>query len=381
MKDPIRQRLFTPGPINTGEAVRNAMQRDMGSRDAAFIQIVRDIRKELLKIAGAGSEFAAVPMQGSGTFAIEAAIGSLIPADGRLLVLSNGAYGRRMIAIARRLGIAVESIETPETEPNDPASVKAHLAMHPEVTHVAAVHCETTTGILNPIPEIGTVVAAAGRHFIVDAMSTFGGIPVDVAGWNIGCLIASANKCIEGVPGIAFAIVRTASLEASLGHARSVSLDLCDQWDELERSGQFRFTPPTHVLLAFAAALEALAREGGAGAREKRYRENQRTLLQGMNAMGFATVLRADLQSPILTAFHSPADARFAFEDFYGRLAARGLVIYPGKLSRIDSFRIGTIGQLTPQDLADLLEGIRASLVDMGIALPLALRAKAPPAR
>ena len=371
MTDHARVRLFTPGPLNTSDAVRDAMQRDIGSRDAEFIQIVRDIRKDLLAIAGTGPEFTAVPMQGSGTFAIEAAIGSLIPAGGKLLVLANGAYGRRMIAIAQRLGIATGSIESPETEPNDPASVKTHLAAHPEITHVAAVHCETTTGILNPIAEIGAVVAASGRYFLVDAMSSFGGIPVDVTGWNINCLISSANKCLEGVPGIAFAIVRTASLDESRGRARSVSLDLPAQRDELDRSGQFRFTPPTHGILALAAALDALGREGGVAEREKRYRENQRVLLSGMKGMGFQTVLRRELQSPIITAFQFPDDPRFDFEDFHRRLAERGLVIYPGKLSRTDSFRIGTIGHLTPRDFGDLLEGIRASLEAMGVALPL----------
>lgn len=371
MTDPIRPRLFTPGPINTHDAVRSAMQRDMGSRDAAFIQTVREIRLGLLQIAGAGPEFAAVPMQGSGTFAIEAAIGSLIPADGKLLVLTNGAYGRRMITIAQRLGIPVYSIESPETEPNDPAALQSYLIAHPEVTHVAAVHCETTTGILNPIAEIGAIVASAGRRFLVDAMSSFGGIPVDVGAWGIDCLVSSANKCLEGVPGIAFAIVRTASLEAARGHARSVSLDLPAQWDEFDRSGQFRFTPPTHVILALSAALEDLTREGGVGVREKRYWENQRALLHGMKAMGFQPVLRAELQSPVITAFHTPPDPRFDFEGFYRRLAARALVIYPGKLSRIESFRIGTIGRLVQQDFADLLDGIRASLIDMGVALPL----------
>jgi 2-aminoethylphosphonate-pyruvate transaminase len=362
MSDPDRQRLFTPGPINTSAAVRQAMQRDMGSRDESFIQIVRDIRKTLLGIAGAGADFTTVLMQGSGTFAIEAAVGSLIPADGKLLVLVNGAYGRRIVTIAQRLGIAVDCIATPETGPIDPVAVKAHLAAHPEVTHVAAVHCETTTGILNPIAEIGAVVAAAGRRFIVDAMSSFGGIPVDVVACKIDCLISSANKCLEGVPGIGFVIVRTALLVESRGRARSLSLDLCAQWDELERSGQFRFTPPTHVILALAAALDELSREGGVAAREKRYRENQRALLAGMKSMGFRPVLSDKLQSPIITAFHTPTDPRFDFDDFYRRLAARGLVIYPGKLSCIDSFRIGTIGQLTPQDFADLLEGIRSSL-------------------
>jgi 2-aminoethylphosphonate-pyruvate transaminase len=370
MTEPTRQRLFTPGPLNTSDAVRSAMLRDMGSRDPDFIEIVRNIRRDLLAIPGAGPEYTAVPVQGSGTFAIESAIGSLLPANGKLLVLVNGAYGKRMLAIVQRLGIAVESIESPETEPNDPAAAKAHLAAHPEVTHVAAVHCETTTGIVNPIAEIGAVVTAAGRRFMVDAMSSFGGMPVDVGGWNIDCLISSANKCLESVPGLAFAIVRTASLEASCGCARSLSLDLHAQWAELERSGQFRFTPPTHVILALSAALEALAREGGVTAREARYRNNHWMVLDGMQAMGFQPVLRPELRSPIITAFHTPTDPRFDFTEFYNQLARRDLLIYPGKLSGIDSFRIGTIGALTTQDFSDLLAGIRAALDAMHVAMP-----------
>jgi 2-aminoethylphosphonate-pyruvate transaminase len=371
MKEPARDRLFTPGPINTDASVRNAMLRDMGSRDAAFVEVVRGIRSALLKVAGATAGYTAVPVQGSGTLAIEAAIGSLIPTDCRLLVLVNGAYGRRIVSIAQRLGIAVECIESPETEPNDPAAVKARLAAHPEISHVAVVHCETTTGILNPVAEIGGVVAGPGRRFLVDAMSSFGGISIDVPASNIDCLIASANKCLEGVPGVAFAIARTGWIESSAGLARSLSLDLRAQWQEFERSGQFRFTPPTHVILALAAALDLLEAEGGVAARERRYRGNQRALLAGMTAMGFRPVLRPEVQSPIITAFHSPADPRFDFAELYRRLAARGLLIYPGKLSQIDSFRIGTIGRLVPQDFEDLIDGIRSSLEAMDVALPL----------
>ena len=369
MTQPARQRLFTPGPLNTSEAVRSAMLRDMGSRDPDFLEIVRTIRRKLLAIASARPQDTAVLVQGSGTFAIESAIGSLLPKDGKLLVPVNGAYGQRMAAIARRLGIAVETIECPETEPNDPAAVAARLATDAAITHVAAVHCETSSGVMNPIAEIGAVVAAAGRQFLVDAMSSFGGLPVDISGWRIDCLVSSANKCLEGAPGLAFAIVRTTSLEASRGCARSLSLDLHAQWQELERSGQFRFTPPTHVILALAAALDALAREGGATAREQRYRHRHRMVMTGMEAMGFQPGLRPELRSPIITAFHTPADPRFDFGVFYQQLVRRDLLIYPGKLSGIDSFRIGTIGALTTGDFTDLLDGIRAALDAMNVVM------------
>jgi 2-aminoethylphosphonate-pyruvate transaminase len=271
------------------------------------------------------------------------------------VVLANGAYGERMAAIAERLGISIRLERCAENESPDPGTVQRLIQEESAATHVAIVHCETTTGILNPIDEIARIVKASGREFIVDAMSSFGGVPLDLNKLQIDYLISSPNKCLESVPGFSFVLARRAALEASRGRARSVSLDLLAQWEGLEQNGQFRFTPPTHALLAFARALEELRQEGGVSARAARYRANHETLRTGMRKLGFAEYLPAERQSNIITAFCYPDDPNFRFEDFYQRLRAHGFVIYPGKLSRADSFRIGTIGSINEQNVRDLV--------------------------
>jgi 2-aminoethylphosphonate-pyruvate transaminase len=357
MKDPL---LFTPGPLTTSATVKAAMQRDIGSRDTDFVELVAGIRSELLGIAGVSPEegYEAVLIQGSGTFGLESVISSVIPWEGRFVVLANGAYGERMAAIAERLGISTRLASWPENESPDPATVQRLIEEEPAATHVAIVHCETTTGILNPIDEIARIVKASGRELIVDAMSSFGGVPLDLSKLQIDYLISSPNKCLEGVPGFSFVLARRAALRSSKGRARSVSLDLLAQWEGLERNGQFRFTPPTHALLAFARALEELRQEGGVSARAARYRANHEILRTGMRKLGFAEYLPAERQSNIITAFRYPEDSNFRFEDFYHNLRVRGFVIYPGKLSQADCFRIGTIGRIEEQDVRDLVAAI-----------------------
>jgi 2-aminoethylphosphonate-pyruvate transaminase len=274
------------------------------------------------------------------------------------VVVANGAYGDRMAAIAERLGISTRLARWPENESPDPATVQRLVDEEPAVTHVAIVHCETTTGILNPIDEIARIVKASGREFIVDAMSSFGGVPLDLSKLGIDYLVSSPNKCLEGVPGFSFVLARREALEGTKGRARSVSLDLLAQWEGLERNGQFRFTPPTHALLAFATSLEELREEGGVSARAVRYRANHEALRKGMRKLGFAEYLPAERQSNIITSFRYPDDPNFGFEDFYHRLRARGFVIYPGKLSQVDCFRIGTIGRITKQNVRDLVAAI-----------------------
>jgi len=347
--------LFTPGPLTTSATVKQAMLRDLGSRDREFLEIVGEIRRALLHLGGAGPpDYECVLMQGSGTFAIESVISSAIPRGGKLLVLVNGAYGRRIAQIARVHAIPVEVIETPENQRIHARDVAAGQG----VTHVAVVHCETTTGILNPIEEIGERVAASGAFYIVDAMSSFGAIPVDLARARIDFLISSANKCIEGVPGFGFVLARRAALDSSQGQARTLSLDLHAQWTGLERDGQFRFTPPTHVLLAFHQALRELEEEGGVAARARRYARNHARLTRGMRDLGFEAYLAGADQSYIITSFRYPADPSFRFAQFYSQLSDLGFVIYPGKLSTEPCFRIGTIGRITEADIERLLAAI-----------------------
>jgi 2-aminoethylphosphonate-pyruvate transaminase len=352
--------LFTPGPLTTSDGVKKAMLRDAGSRDGEFIAVVREIRDRLLAIGGAapGGDYECVLMQGSGTFAIESVISSAIPRDGRLLVLVNGAYGRRIAQMARVHGIAVDTLEEAENRKIAPEKVAEKLAEAPGTTHVAVIHCETTTGILNPVEEIGAVVKNAGAAYIVDAMSSFGAIPMDLASMQADFAVSSANKCIEGVPGFGFILARREPLSAAKGQARTLSLDLYAQWAGLEGDGQFRFTPPTHVLLAFHQALVELDAEGGVEGRATRYTRNHATLVAGMSAMGFEQYLAPQDQSYIITTYRYPRDPEFSFEAFYSQLSELGFLIYPGKLSQEPCFRIGTIGRMDVKDIERLLEGI-----------------------
>lgn len=351
--------LFTPGPLTTAPTVKQAMLRDLGSRDFAFIQTVRDIRSRLLDIGAAtGKGYEAILMQGSGTFSVEAVFSSTVARDGKVLIIVNGAYGKRMAQMCKVLGIAHEALEFPEDQLPDLAQIAAALDGG-NFSDVAVVHCETTTGIVNPVEAIGALVKKSGARYFVDAMSSFGAIPIDVAAAEIDYIVSSANKCIEGVPGFGFIIARLEALLETEGRARSLSLDLLSQWRGLEKDGQFRFTPPTHALLAFHQALLELELEGGAEGRAARYRENYATLVSGMRTLGFEEYLPAEKQGYIITSFRYPEHANWNFEAFYKHLNERGYVIYPGKVSNADCFRIGNIGRIFESDVRDLIAAIR----------------------
>lgn len=362
--DPI---LLTPGPLTTSATVKQAMTRDWGSRDGAFIAMNRTIRDKLAELAHAADSHVTVPLQGSGTFAVEAMIGTMVPADGKLLVLINGAYGQRILRIARTIGLEVEAITVAEDEPVCPETLDAALTADDGFTHVAVVHCETTSGILNPLAEVAAVTQKHGRALLVDSMSAFGALPVDARTTTFQALAASSNKCLEGAPGMGFVLVERRALAAAEGNAHSLSLDLNDQWKGFEANGQWRFTPPTHVLAAFHQALLEHADEGGVEGRGARYRDNRDTLIAGMRALGFETLLPDVLQAPIIITFHMPADPKFVFADFYDRLRDRGFVIYPGKLTVADSFRMGCIGRIDRGDIERALAAVRAVLGEMGV--------------
>lgn len=362
--------LFTPGPLTTSRTVKQAMLRDLGSRDFEFIELVKDIRRRLVALGECrDGSYEAVLMQGSGTFSIEAVLSSAVAPDGKVLVIVNGAYGKRMVQILRTLKVDHAILECSEDETPDLGSVKQALQNDPAISFVAIVHCETTTGIINPIREVGKLAHDAGATYFVDAMSSFGAVPIDLAGCGIDYLVSSANKCIEGVPGFGFVIARREALLATEGFARSLSLDLLAQWRGLEGNGQFRFTPPTHALLAFHQALLELEGEGGVAGRAARYRANYETLLAGMREMGFDEYLAPERQGYIITSFRYPPHPNFTFDEFYTRLNDKGYVIYPGKVSNADCFRIGNIGRIFAHDVRDLLRAIRETLTEMGIEL------------
>jgi 2-aminoethylphosphonate-pyruvate transaminase len=368
---PARDKLlFTPGPLTTSLTVKHAMLHDAGSWHFEFNALVRDIRQKLLNLAGVDpAKFECVLMQGSGTFGVESVLATTLPPNGKLLVLSNGAYGERMIQMAHCLKIPVVPLRFPEDKPPDPAMLSEELAKDKSITHVAAVHCETTTGILNRIEPLGQVVARHERTFIVDAMSSFAAVPIDFARCGIDYLISSANKCIEGVPGFSFVIARKDHLLGCEGYARSLSLDLLAQLKGFEKNGQFRYTPPTHSILAFRQALVELDHEGGIIGRAARYIRNHETLLSGMTRLGFKSYLPADVQSYIITSFHYPNHPKFTFQEFYRRLSDEGYIIYPGKLSQIDLFRIGNIGRLFEADMNALVYAIGSILEKMGVTM------------
>ncbi|MFQ5401726.1 MAG: 2-aminoethylphosphonate--pyruvate transaminase, partial [Anaerolineae bacterium] len=339
--------LFTPGPLTTSRTVKQAMLRDLGSRDFEFIRTVRQIRQDLLELGEvAGQGYEAIIMQGSGTFGIEAVLSSVTPPDGKWLIIINGAYGRRMAHICDVLQIETAVLQYPENSKPDLAAIEAALAQDEQITHVGTVHCETTTGIINPVAEMGAIVRRYGRVFFVDAMSSFGAVPLNIADAEIDFLVSSANKCIEGVPGFSFVLARREALLACEGYARSVCLDLVAQWRGLKKNGQFRFTPPTHTLLAFAQALQELMAEGGVNGRAARYRRNYETLVAGMRRMGFTEYLKPEDQGHIITSFYYPDHPNFDYNRFYEALNARDFVIYPGKVSDADCFRIGNIGRI-----------------------------------
>lgn len=365
--------LLTPGPLSTTATVRAAMLQDSCTWDADYNQgVVEPIRRELVRLATGPeyeSDYSAVLLQGSGSYVVESVLGSAIGVDECLLIINNGAYGARMGEMARCLGLRHHELDCGETSRPEPAAIEAMLARHPEITHLAMVHCETTTGMLNPLDEVAALCQRRGIRLIVDAMSSFGGIPIDMGRLGIEFLISSANKCIQGVPGFGFVIARRAALMTCAGCARSVSLDLHAQWQTMEQQGgKWRFTSPTHTVLAFAQALRELDEEGGIAARHQRYSENQRTLVAGMAELGFVPLLPEEWQSPIITAFYSPAHPDYRFADFYQRLKAQGFVIYPGKVSQADCFRIGNIGDVTPARVRDLLAAMANACYWQGAA-------------
>ena len=360
--------LLTPGPLTTSMTVKQSMLHDWGSRDTGFIAINDRMRQRLVAMIGGEGVFTTVPMQGSGTFAVEAMIGTFIGPKDKLLILINGAYGKRMEKICAVAKRAHATLEWAEDMPVDPALVKLALGRDPSITHVAIVHCETTSGVLNPVAEVAKIVADAGKRLLVDAMSAFGALELDSRQVPFDALAASSNKCIEGVPGLGFVLSRIAALQQTQGNAHALTLDLFDQWQTIEKTRQYRFTPPIHCIVAFDQALSEHEAEGGVAGRGARYRNNCKVLVEGMRRLGFATLLPDHLQAPIIVTFHMPADSNFQFQIFYDKLRERNFVIYPGKLTVADSFRIGCIGRVGEGEMRAFLAAVTAVLAEMAVA-------------
>ncbi|MCC6867774.1 MAG: 2-aminoethylphosphonate--pyruvate transaminase [Burkholderiales bacterium] len=363
-RDPI---LLTPGPLTTSLATKTAMLRDWGSWDAAFNAVTARVRRHLTEIIHAEETHVCVPLQGSGTFSVEAAINTLVPRDGHVLVLVNGAYGKRMVKLTQMMGRRASVFETADEVPTTAADVDRLLTADPSITHVGLIHCETSTGIENPLQAIAAAVARHGKSLIVDAMSSFGALPIDARTTPFDALIAASGKCIEGPPGMGFVFVRRSVLERCEGRCTSLALDLHDQWVYMEKTTQWRFTPPTHVVVALDAALTQYRAEGGQPARLARYAANCQALLAGMRALGFRSFLPTAIQAPIIVTFHAPADARYSFKAFYESVRDKGFVLYPGKLTQVETFRVGCIGAITATEIRHAVNAVADTLAEMGI--------------
>lgn len=362
--------LFTPGPLTTSRTVKEAMLRDVGSWDYELREVVKEIRLKLLEIGGVNPRhYTTILIQGSGSFGLEAVIGSTVPLDGKLLAITNGAYGDRITTIASMLNIETVVIKSPENKTPDLDRIRSTLEVDSSITNVVVVHCETTTGIINPIEEIGEIVKRYPAKYIVDAMSSFGALPIDLIEFGIDYLVSSPNKCIEGVPGFSFIIAKLSSLMETQGYARSLCLDILGQYKGFEKNGQFRFTPPTHTLMAFRQAIAEFEAEGGVEARSARYQANYRTLVVGMRRMGFREFLNPDDQGYIITSFYYPESDRFNFNEFYRRLHDKNYIIYSGKITSADTFRVGNIGRISESHIRDLLVAIREVMDQMGVRL------------
>jgi 2-aminoethylphosphonate-pyruvate transaminase len=362
--------LLTPGPLTTSRSVKLALLADWGSRDIEFRKLVKEIRQELLRIASCDDSYECVIMQGSGTFAIEAALGALTPrreTGNKTLVIANGAYGERAAKILEHVGRPHERISKTDVTQLAPEHFTKRLDEDMAIRAVWLIHCETTSGIVNPLSELAQAVKTRGRLFMVDAMSSFGALDVNMTRDGIDVLVSSSNKCVEGIPGFSYVLVKRELLEQSKGQSHSVVLDLYEQWKGLEANGQFRFTPPTHALVAFHQALRELDEEGGTPARLKRYQRNAEVLLQGMEAIGIKPLLSANESGPIIQTFLTPRDPNFKFEEFYEALRVRGFAIYPGKLTQRDSFRVGTIGHLDEKVMMRAVAAIKDVLREMNV--------------
>lgn len=360
--------LLTPGPLTTAYSTKEAMLKDWGSWDADFRAMTQSLRDQLVALAGdTKGEFVCVPMQGSGSFSVEAMLGTFIPWDGKVLVLANGAYGLRAAETMKYLARGYKLIDKGDYMPPRGDEVAAALDADPDITHVIVIHCETSSGILNPVAEISEAVYSRGRKLLIDSMSAFGALPLDVNEIRYEAMVSSANKCIEGVPGFGFVIARRSELEACKGNSHSLALDIHAQWAYLEKTGQWRYTPPTHVVAAFLEALRIHAEEGGVAGRGARYTRNRDEMVEGMRDLGFETLLKDRWLSPIIVTFFCPADPKFVFNDFYEKMKQKGFIIYPGKLTVVDSFRVGCIGRMDEHVMRRVVQAAKEALAEMGV--------------
>jgi len=360
--------LLTPGPLTTTLRTKLAMLRDWGSWDADFNALTAELRRQLLAIVHGEGTHVVVPLQGSGTFSVEAAVATVVPRDGHVLVLDNGAYCKRFGKLATLMGRRTTIHARAEDEPVSAEELDAVLRGDPGITHVGFIHCETGTGVLNPLKAIADVCAKHGKGLIVDAMSSFGALPIDAREVRFDALVAASGKCLEGVPGMGFVIMRKDVLAGCEGRSHSLAMDLYDQHAYMEKTGQWRFTPPTHVVAALAEAVRQFVEEGGQPARLARYRDNCETLLSGMRELGLKPFLQPEIQAPIIVTFHAPDDPKYEFKTFYAAAKRRGFILYPGKLTQVETFRVGCIGAIGRNEMQQAVNAVGETMREMGLS-------------
>ena len=360
--------LLTPGPLTTSLRTKLAMLKDWGSWDSDFIAITARVRQSLLDIVHGHDSHVVVPLQGSGTFSVEAAVATVVPRDGHVLVLDNGAYCKRAAKLTHLMGRRTTVVTFAEDAAISPEVLQTNLLADKSITHVVMIHCETGAGVLNPLQAVADVCQAHGKGLIVDAMSSFAALEIDARKVHFDALIAASGKCLEGVPGMGFVFIRKAILPECEGNNSSLAMDLYDQYIYMEKTGQWRFTPPTHVLVALNEAIAQFEEEGGQAARLKRYQSNCRTLVDGMAELGFKPFLDPAIQAPIIVTFHAPADPRYQFKTFYDIAKKNGFILYPGKLTQLETFRVGCIGAIGPAEMAQAVHAVALTLKEMGIA-------------
>jgi 2-aminoethylphosphonate-pyruvate transaminase len=360
--------LLTPGPLTTTLRTKRAMLRDWGSWDSDFNEVTAKVRRSLLKVIHAEDTHVVVPLQGSGTFSVEAAVATIVPRGGHVLVLDNGAYCKRAARLTTLMGRTCTVMGFDEATQVSPAALDDKLSTDHTITHVVLIHCETGAGVWNPLEAVAAVCQKHDKGLIVDAMSSFGALPIDARETRFDALIAASGKCLEGVPGMGFVFVRKSVIEGCAGNSQSLAMDLHDQYVYMEKTGQWRFTPPTHVVVALAEAIAQFEEEGGQPARLARYTANYRTLIHGMSRLGFMPFLDPSIQAPIIVTFHAPGDAAYDFKRFYAAARERGFILYPGKLTQVETFRVGCIGAIGPNDLEQAVQAVSLVLEDMGIA-------------
>ncbi len=366
-----RKILLNPGPSTTTDTVKEALiVPDICPREKEFGAIMQDIRENLVKIVGGGDNYTSVLFGGSGTAAMEATICSVISPIKKILIINNGAYGTRMIEIAKTYNIPFIELKFDESQKIDSDRIKQVLEWDKHIGYVAVVHHETTTGILNPIEEIGKLAKENNCVFIVDTISSFAGVPFGIKECNIDFMISTSNKCIQGMAGVAFVICKKSELEKIKEYTpKSFYLDLYTQYKYLEETGQTRFTPPVQVIYALKQAIKEFFDEG-VGNRYNRYKRNYLVLTKGLSKMGFKFLLKDDVEhSQLLTTVFEPDDSNFSFDVLHDKLYEKGFTIYPGKLSNKNTFRIAVMGAIDHKDIEKFLSVLRDVLKEMSVKL------------